>query len=79
MKKLTREDAYRSLSEAVSVADVARELGITTDFILQEIAKGRVRVGADGKVRGSELARYLDAAKRPAAILGARVRRRRLR
>jgi hypothetical protein len=79
MRKLTRQDAYRSLSEAVSAADVARELGVTTEFVLQEIARGLIRAGADGKVRGAKLARYLDAAKRPEAILGNRVRRRRLR
>ncbi len=79
MRKPTRQDAYRSLSEAVSAADVARELGVATEFILQEIARRRMRAVADGKVRGVELAAYLDAAKRPATTLGNRVRRRRLR
>ena len=56
-----REAAYATLIEPITQSDVARELGVTIEFIHAEIRSGRIQALDDGRVVGAELARYLSS------------------
>jgi hypothetical protein len=56
-----REAAYATLIEPLAPADVARDLGVGTDLIREEIRKGNFQALDDGRIAGAELARYLSS------------------
>jgi hypothetical protein len=56
-----REAAYATLIESITQSDVARELGVTIEFIDGEIRKGRIPTLDSGRVAGTELAKYLSS------------------
>jgi hypothetical protein len=62
-----REAAYRTITEPLTLADVARELGVTVAFMRGQIKRRQLQATADGKVTGVELARYLASKRRDAA------------
>jgi transposase-like protein len=58
-----RERAYKTVIDPLSVAEVARELGVTPALVRRAIKDGDLVARAGGKVSGAQLARFL-AAKR---------------
>jgi len=58
MKETSREAAYRTLTEPLSMAEVAREMGVTASFV-GKLRGGQLRALPDGRVTGADLARYL--------------------
>lgn len=58
-----RIQAYQSLTEPLTPAEVARELGTEVDIVEQAIAAGQLRVQADGTVTGHALAAYLQSTR----------------
>ncbi len=59
-----REESYRTLIEPLTVQEVAREMGVTVDFVLQQIKDGKLLALPDGRTTGSELSRYFAAHRR---------------
>lgn len=57
-----REAAYRSLIEPLSVADVARELGVPNSQVRCLIREGALR-SKHGRVKGADLADYLASCR----------------
>ena len=64
MKTTPREAAYKTLQHSLSMADVARELGVCKRFVRDELKRGGLIVDGDGRVSGVELAKYLAAHRR---------------
>ena len=63
-KETEREAAYKSLTEAVTVQDAAREMGTTESFVRQQIADGHLLALPNGRISGPELARFFAAHRR---------------
>jgi hypothetical protein len=59
-----REAAYRTLTEPVTVQDAAREMGTTESVVRQQIKGGHLLALSNGRITGSELARFFAAHRR---------------
>ncbi len=66
MKESSREAAYRTLTEPLSMVEVAREMGVTGSFVGKQIRGGQLRALPNGRVTGAELAMYLALCRRDA-------------
>jgi len=65
-----RETAYATLIEPITQSDVARELGVTIEFIYGEIRNGRIQALDDGTIAGAELAKYLSSHRQDSSLTG---------
>ena len=63
-----RQTAYATLIEPITQSDVAQELGVSIEFIRREIRNGRIEALDDGRIAGTELAKYLSS-QRQGSIL----------
>jgi len=63
-KETEREASYKTLTEAVTVLDAAREMGTTESFVRQQIKDGHLLALPDGRITGSELARFFATHRR---------------
>jgi len=60
----SREAAYRTITEPMTVRDAAREMRVTAGFVLRQIEDEKLLASPDGRIDGPELSRYFTAHRR---------------
>lgn len=63
IRNTSREAAYRSLLNPLTLDEVARELSVEVTFIKEEIKAKRLKSNPKDKVTGNDLADYLISSR----------------